>query len=276
MNEWTKQLPASQQALLADYQLSWREIGQGNPVVFLHGISSSAASWVKQLAAEQLYRHYRLLAWDAPGYQQSQPLATHQPSAKDYAQALERWLTGLSLNRVVLVGHSLGAIMASAYSALYPHKLTGLVLVDPAQGYRHASEQQRQTIYQSRVDAMTQMGPFAYAQQRAAALLSPQTLPENVQWVKQSMQQLNPTGFLAAAWLLANEDISQYLTDYRGPLMLINGEQDTITPLAQVDKLAKRLGKSITILPNAGHASYLDAPALFNQTLSDFLQKIVN
>ncbi|MHB5620643.1 alpha/beta fold hydrolase [Klebsiella pneumoniae] len=66
----------------------FREQGSGIPLTLLHGISSGAASWHKQMALPG----YRVLAWDMPGYGESPMLAAAPANAGDYADALARML----------------------------------------------------------------------------------------------------------------------------------------------------------------------------------------
>lgn len=110
-------------------------------MVLLHGISSGSASWIKQLNDSGLTDGHRLLAWDAPGYGGSLPLADPQADAAGYAAALAALIDELQLAQPLIVGHSLGALIGSAYAAGYPDGLCGLVLADPAQGYATAPEE---------------------------------------------------------------------------------------------------------------------------------------
>jgi len=89
--------------------ISYREAGAGPALVLLHGIGSSSASWLFQLES---LAGYRLIAWDAPGYGASAFLAMAEPQPADYAQALHEFLERLLLKDVVLVGNSLGCLMA--------------------------------------------------------------------------------------------------------------------------------------------------------------------
>jgi pimeloyl-ACP methyl ester carboxylesterase len=84
------------------------------------------------------------------------------------------------------------------------------------------------------------------------------------------MQQLDPEGFLSAAWMLAHEDIGRYLTRYRGPLEVWCGDKDRITPPEAATRLAQQHDAPLRLIDGAGHASYLEAPALFNRYLQDF------
>ena len=79
-----------------------------------------------------------VIAWDAPGYGASAPLSVDWPSAQDYADALTRLLDRLSIQRAILIGHSLGAIMAARFAAAHAARVAGLALISPAVGYRVA------------------------------------------------------------------------------------------------------------------------------------------
>ena len=78
-------------------QQAYREAGQGEYLVLLHGISSGSASWVNQL--EVLSHHFHVIAWDAPGYGKSDELLTDQPNATDYAKRLAALLDVLKLKK---------------------------------------------------------------------------------------------------------------------------------------------------------------------------------
>ena len=112
----------------------FREQGSGIPLTLLHGISSGAASWHKQMALPG----YRVLAWDMPGYGESPMLAAAPANAGDYADALARMLDRAGVEQTILVGHSLGALVAAAFAAKYPQRVLYLVLADVAQGYGQA------------------------------------------------------------------------------------------------------------------------------------------
>lgn len=78
---------------------------------------------------------YRVLAWDMPGYGESPMLAATPADAGDYADALARMLDRAGVEQTILVGHSLGALVAAAFAAKYPQRVLYTVLADVAQGY---------------------------------------------------------------------------------------------------------------------------------------------
>jgi cytochrome c-type biogenesis protein CcmH/NrfF len=111
-------------------RVSYRSCGSGPVVVLLHGISSGAASWLQ--CALKLESQARVIAWNAPGYGRSTPLTISQPKAVDYARRLQDMLQALEVEQCVLVGHSLGALMAAAYLAHGDGRARRTLLADPA------------------------------------------------------------------------------------------------------------------------------------------------
>ena len=65
-----------------------------------------------------LSHHFHVIAWDAPGYGKSDELLTDQPNATDYAKRLAALFDTLKIEKAIVVGHSLGALQASAFAAL--------------------------------------------------------------------------------------------------------------------------------------------------------------
>ncbi|MFD2272043.1 alpha/beta fold hydrolase [Undibacterium arcticum] len=137
--------------------VSYRTCGTGPAIVLLHGIGSGAASWLP--CALRMAHEAQVIAWNAPGYGSSSPLANALPRAADYAARLHQLLTTLDIKRCVLVGHSLGAIMASAYTAAHGESVSKLVLLSPAQGYGSAARRaQGQQVAQDRLAALEKHG----------------------------------------------------------------------------------------------------------------------
>ncbi|GGA11987.1 alpha/beta fold hydrolase [Dyella caseinilytica] len=251
-------------------RIGYRQVGNGPTIVLLHGIGSGAGSWASLTAL--LAGHGRLVAWDAPGYGDSEELATPEPTAAHYAAALHDLLEALKLEPFYLVGHSLGAMMAAAYAAHYPERVRGVLLADPAQGYGWAEPAERERIRCERVTRLAELGASSYARQRAGALLRSEPEPEALEIVRTSMRRLRLKGFSQANWMLANDDIWRYLPAWHGPLHIACGEADSITPLTDAMTLAQRMNAPCTPLPRAGHVSYIDAPEAFARLVLDLIQ----
>ena len=108
-----------------DGAVTYRELGSGAPLVLLHGIGSGSESWRAQLL--DFGKLYHVIAWDAPGYGGSTPVAPSTPSAADYARRLETFLDALGVATCHLVGHSLGAIMACRFARDKSERVKSLI-----------------------------------------------------------------------------------------------------------------------------------------------------
>ncbi|VFS39812.1 hydrolase [Enterobacter cancerogenus] len=155
-------------------------------------------------------------------------LATERANAGDYADALAAMLDRAGVWQAVLVGHSLGALVASAFAAKFPQRVLHLVLADAAQGYGQAAPEQREQVWRNREQQIA-LGGDILAQTRAAKLLRPGARVEDIATVATGMRALRPEGYLAAAWMLAHDDIHGWLTRYSGTFEVWCGEQDAIT-----------------------------------------------
>ena len=231
--------------------------------VLLHGIGSASASWQAQLDWAQGRTDVRVLAWDAPGYGSSSPVSPAQPQAEDYAQRLWSWLDSLGEQRplkpLVLVGHSLGALMAARAALLRPHQVQRLLLLSPARGYGDAPAAERQRMVTGRLNNLQQLGPAGMAQARAAAMLSPQATTAMVEQVRQNMAAIDPAGYTQAVHLLAQGRLLSDVSQLSIPVTVASGEADTITSPAACDEVAAAAQVPRRSLGPVGHACAIEA-----------------
>ncbi|MBA2964964.1 MULTISPECIES: alpha/beta fold hydrolase [Ramlibacter] len=248
--------------------IGYREATGERPLVLLHGIGSGAPSWLRQL--DQLGGRFRVLAWDAPGYGESQPLPAAQPTAHDYAARLWQWMDALGEQRpLVLVGHSLGALMAAAAAAAQPQRVQRLLLLSPAQGYGRADAAVREAKLRDRLHNLQTYGPAGMAQRRAPAMLSPAATPEQIAEVGATMARVHPAGYTQATHMLANADLAGLLEQVRCPVTVGCGDADGITPPAGCRALAERLHLPYVSLGPVGHACAVEAPGAVSRLIEE-------
>lgn len=242
------------------------------PIVLLHGIGSGSASWLHQLAAAAAHGKAYVLAWDAPGYGQSTPLADGQPEAHHYGQRLWDWLDTMGVTQVHLAGHSLGCIMAASAARLQPQRVQALTLLAPAQGYAQASEAVRSAKRDDRLRALATHGAAKLAELRGPALLSPQAAPDQIALAVHMMSQLQPAGYTQATHMLAQADIAADLHAIRAaralPITVACGALDTITPAKACQALAQSVQAPYIDLGQAGHLCAIEAAASVNAVLA--------
>ena len=238
----------------------------GTTWVLLHGISSGAASWLD--CALALAHHSdapvaRVLAWDAPGYGESTRLAADAPAVDDYVERLGEALDALGVSRCILVGHSLGGLIAAAYARRHgAARVSRLILISPAGGYGAPERAgQRERVRRRRLDELTELGVAGLAERAAERLLSDGADTAARHWVRWNAARLDPAGYRQAVELLCSADLarSRPLTM---PVSVYCGEADRVTPPADCAERARLFGASFSLIARAGHASTVEQATL--------------
>jgi len=241
---------------------------RGPVVVLLHGISSGAASWLP--CASLLAAQARVIAWDAPGYGQSSPLPMPAPSARDYAMRLAAMFAALQVRPDLIVGHSLGALMAAGYAAHAPAALQPgrFLLLSPALGYgAPGNEEKSREVARQRIASLETLGVDGLAQRGPTRLLSPAATPDAQAWVRWNMQRLNADGYRQAVALLSGDDIGRYLEARTRPVEVGCGTQDVVTTPEASASMAQRFGLPFHAIADAGHACYIEQPLAVAQRI---------
>lgn len=106
--------------------LHYKEIGEGKPLVILHGLFGTSDNW--QTHAKKLGEYYRVILVDQRNH-------GHSPWSEDFtyehlADDLERLIVHLDIEQFLLIGHSMGGKTAMYYSQKYPNRLEKMVVVD--------------------------------------------------------------------------------------------------------------------------------------------------
>lgn len=251
--------------------ISYREAGAGPALVCLHGIGAASAGWVLQL---ETLKGYRVIAWDAPGYGESDFLPTEKPRAADYAQALHGFLDRLLLKDVVLVANSLGCLMATAYAAAHPERVRSMVLLGPAGGYADGPAAEREAKLAERLAQIDKLGPAGMAKERAPLLVakdSPATALEITRWTH---GHLRPQGYRQALHCLAAGNLADDARRYGKKVLVACGSEDTVTPEPGCKKLAAAFPRGeYRSLPGVGHVPHMEAPEEINRLIAGFVPK---
>jgi pimeloyl-ACP methyl ester carboxylesterase len=214
-----------------------------------------------------------VVAWDAPGYGASTPLAVEHPDTSHYATALDRWLGALGIDRCHLVGQSLGTLIAACFAAEQPRRVLSLTLASMARGHGRLPPPERQRLLSQRLDDLLQLGPQGMAEKRGPRLLGPEATETMRRMVVDIMARIPAEGYAQAARMLSTADITADLARLPAglPIQIIVGQADVITPPAGNLEIAAAFpAASVHVIPGAGHALYLEKPEQFNRLVSGF------
>lgn len=121
---------ATQTVQVGTAQIAYHDVGKGErTLVLIHGLGSYMPAWSRNV--EALAKDHRVVVIDLPGYGKSTK-ANYDYSMRFFAKAVRGVVRQLGLQRVVLVGHSMGGQIAMTYALDYPEELEALVLTAPA------------------------------------------------------------------------------------------------------------------------------------------------
>jgi pimeloyl-ACP methyl ester carboxylesterase len=129
-------IPASNVALASspdrfftsgDARIRYREIGQGDPVVLIHGLSRSLDDWVG--VSDSLARDHRVIAIDVRGFGRSTRFSKPADFGREMANDVVRLLNQIGIQRAHLVGHSMGATIAAYVAARHPDRVRSISLI---------------------------------------------------------------------------------------------------------------------------------------------------
>ena len=251
-----------------DDTIAWREAGEGDVVLFLHGLGGSRTAWEPQL--ESLSDQWRCVAWDMPGYGASSPVDPLTFEA--IADAVVGLLDRLGAEAAHLCGLSFGGHHALHTALRHPTRVRSLVLADTsaAFGGDGTDPDQWRRERTEMIDAGLLLADIA------APVIDSITAPgfggvERDRTIA-AFTRVSEAGFRAACQLLPTHDVGHRLGEITVPTLVIVGELDEETPPAYSEELHAAIGDSrLEIIPAAGHVSPAEAPEAFSDLVRQFL-----
>jgi pimeloyl-ACP methyl ester carboxylesterase len=253
----------------------WGRLGQGPPVVLLHGTPFS--SWVWRDVAAALARHHQVFVWDMPGYGRSEMAGGQDVSlaaqAETFAALLDHWR--LAAPRVV--AHDIGGAVALRAYLLHGARYDRLALADTVVMSPWGSPFFRLVAEHAAV--FEQLPPHLHAAlvREYVHTASHRELPAST-LERLAQPWLTPVGQAAFYRQIAQADrrhtdeIEGMLPDLDLPMLVCWGAEDSWLPAEAGRRLAAHLpGSRLHVIPGAGHLVQEDAPAQLTALLTEFL-----
>ena len=241
--------------------------------VLLHAFPLGAGMWEPQMRA--ILPGWRLITIDLRGFGGSTdaPDSIGAVSMDDYAADVIDLLAELSVPTAAIVGLSMGGYVALALMRTAPELVTALVLADTRAG---ADTPEGRANRRNMLALVDREGPQGVAREMMPKLLgktSRDTNPSLEPTVRKLIKQQSPVAIRGAILrMMHRPDSAPVLASVAVPTLVIVGEEDELTPVAESRRIAEAIpGSQLVILPRAGHLSNLEQPEAFNLALSGFL-----
>ena len=231
------------------YNVRYQTVGEGEPIVLVHGLSGSTLWWRRNIPG--LAQHYKVYLVDLPGFGAARR-KYGRFALKQAADWLLTWMDAIGLKQTHLIGHSMGGYICMEIAVHRPGIVLRLVLVDPA------------------FKALTQsvLG-YTLPLLEAVRYLTPRFLPI----LAYDSLRAGPITLLKATRDLIALDISKDIQHIIEPVLLIWGENDTLVPPSLGHMLRSELPNArLLMLKHAAHVAMFDQPQQFNKAVYAFLR----
>ncbi len=259
--------------------VNYVEIGEGRPVVFVHGISGCWQNWLENLP--HCGRGQRTIALDLPGFGAS-PMPSWQIDMPAYGRLIHDFCEKLGVEGATIVGNSMGGFIAVEAVTAAPGRFDRLVLVSAA-GILNTWNPEERAI--ATAWAWKTFGPhFAnrsrliVSRPRAREIVFrsfvryPARLREDLllEQIERGLRRAD--GFGEALHAVIRHDVRERLAAIEIPTMIVWGQSDRVIPMAAALSYHRRIPHSrLEIFERTGHVPQLERPARFNALLDDFL-----
>lgn len=250
--------------------------GEGaTAVVLLHGVGGGRAIWndatsgtVRAVAGAG----FTVVAVDLPGYGDS-PLPEGL-SVATMAQAAADTLRGLGFGQAVVVGHSMGGMVAQELAALEPGFVRGLVLACTSPAFGKPGGDWQQGFLRDRLRLLDGgQGMSAVAAALVPAMVAPGVPASAMAAAQAVMARVPESTYRAALAAIVSFDRRAALADIAVPTLCLAGEHDRTAPPEVLRRMAERItGAEFVCLAGAGHIANVEQPSAFNDAVLRFLR----
>lgn len=251
--------------------LSVNDAGDGSPILFVHGFPLDHTMWREQVA--DLSRDFRCIVPDLRGFGQS-TVTEGKVTMEQFADDLAALLDALAIAEpVVLCGLSMGGYIAWQFVRRHAARLKTLILCDT----RAAPDSPEAAANRLKLaDDVVPLGPELVVKSMLPRLITPGFKVRELSWieeVRQVMLATNSHGIAAASRGMAERaDARPWLATIECPALVLVGEQDAISPPAEMSEIASTLPRAtFRVIPDAGHLAPLENPQPVNEAIRTFL-----
>ncbi len=247
--------------LICGLKIYYEVVGSGEPMLLLHGWANDVET-LRPVVGMVKHLGFRVFSVDLPGFGLSD---TPEGSwgVDEFADVVLKLLDELSITRVNILAHSFGGRIAIKLAASDPGRIHKLILVDSA-----GIKPDRSIDYRAKVSLTKFIRKIASVLPESVSKFLFQNLVD-----KMGSPDYRNAGKLRGTFVkVVNEDLRQYLSAIKSPVLLIWGELDRETPLSD-GQLMKNLipDSQLFIIQGAGHHCFLDNPESFLKIISSYL-----
>ena len=248
--------------------------GNGKPVMFVHGVGALATVWRNQV--EALKNKYRLIVLDIPGSSDSGLL--DDMSMEGMAESFKKILDREEIEKICIIGHSMGGYITLAFAEKYTERLTSFGLFHST---AFPDTEEKKATRRKGIDFIREHGGFEFLKNTTPNLFSPVTQAEKPAMIEEQIDTLNNfSGESLVSYyeaMIRRPDRTHVLRNSTIPVLFVAGKYDNAVPIIDVLKQCHLPSLSyIHTLENSGHMGMLEEPGKTIRILEEFFNKATN
>jgi len=248
--------------------------GKGDVICFLHGWALNGSVW--DPVVEQLSQNHLIMAVDLPGHGKSSPLINQEYTVDILADCVYQKMKP----ETILVGWSLGGLIALRIAASYPHLIRKLILVASSPQFAN-TESWEHGVKKAVIDGFATELTTKY-RETIHRFLAIQTFGSEK--AKPVIRELKDKVFAngephmeslsRGLEILKNANLWEAARNIRCPTLIVLGEKDTLIPRTSGEKTQNAItGSRLEIIKGAGHAPFISHPDEFLKIIRPFISE---
>jgi pimeloyl-ACP methyl ester carboxylesterase len=248
-------------------ELAYERVGEGPPLVFVHGAAEDGRIWQPQLAA--LADEFTVVAWDEPGAGRSSDVPADFTLA-DYSNCLAAVIDDLALGPAHVAGLSWGGTLVQELYRNHPRLVATLILVDTYAGWKGSLPEKE---VRARVAGVREMlaAPATEFDPTLPGLFAGDPPAHFVRLLENMAADVRPESLARGISLMTETDQRDLLPRIAVPTLLIWGELDVRSPLSVARQFEQAIPDAkLVLISGAGHATNLERPEQFNAAVREF------
>ena len=248
-------------------EIAYERVGEGPPLVLVHGAAEDGRVWQPQLAA--LADEFTVVGWDEPGAGRSSDVPADFGLA-DYAHCLAALIEALALGPAHVAGLSWGGTVVQELYRHHPGLVATLILADTYAGWKGSLPAEE---VRARVAGAVEMlaVPAEEFDPTLPGLFAGDPPAEFVPLLKEIAAAVRPESLRTQLFVMAETDQRDLLPHIAVPTLLIWGELDARSPLSVARQFEKAIPDTqLVVIPGCGHVSNLEQPGQFNEAVREF------
>lgn len=257
-------------------------IGQGHSVLLLHGFTGTCENWLP--LHEEWSSHFKLISIDIIGHGKTDvPKDSNRYKMEEVVKDLHFILQALAVEKVSIVGYSMGGRLAISFAVTYPNMVTSIVLESSSPGLQTVAEKKARVLNDQKLATKILkdgMQSFVDYWESIPLFESQRLLPSEVQQgIRKQRLNNNPVGLANSLLGMGTGEQPSWWGDLQTlqfPILLLCGEEDQ--KFCNIAKDMEKLlpNSSKIVVKKCGHAIHVEQSRFFGKIVREYLEQVHN